>query len=325
MTKNKPALKQTSARDSFIESVRRDFNAGKNGANNEAHQSSGTVVAKVNRFNPAANRMKGFTLINKDEEDWLWEVEGDPSLIDSRLGGHAKRPREKCTETDDVRAEHKDHQASKANEYDHNDSGITPALDAGNLVGDQPVTKTVVINNSHTPKRSRTSDPLRLGLGAPPTSEVPANRGGPSRNTRSKAGGSLRGRGGRRDISAFTANRQASGGNARDQTNPLSSRCKGKARVEAEPDTNVAEITAGIDGFSVFSNHMEEEQNKVTTMAKLDGGAVEAADTQGIDAGEWANSMTHSAKVGEWLEKTALAGPPAPANAPKSCAPSIIV
>jgi hypothetical protein len=75
---------------------------------------------------------------------------------------------------------------------------------------------------------------------------------------------------------------------------------KGKGKGKATDPDQLAEITAGIDGFSVFSNHQIEEDPKPNNLAVAGPSTSKMA---GMDAGEWAHPVTHSAKVGVWLGK----------------------
>lgn len=246
------------------------------------------------------DRMKGMTLIKKGEEDWLWEVEGDPNLIDRRLGGKAKRPREKTTDDDEEGITDENHDLTEPPQIINSITTHHPTTEPGAHRSGHPSPPThTVVRATRTPKRIRTSDPL--GLGGPPKLSSDPQDSGPSRNTRSKAGGSLRGRGGRRASSSAVPNRRSSGSTARepkDKALLIPSRNKGKAKALDETD-QVAEITAGIDGFSVFSNR----QTDIHPIS----GLINLAPTPDpllapvIDASDWANPIGHKAKVGMWL------------------------
>ncbi|KAH9824087.1 hypothetical protein DFH28DRAFT_1048030 [Melampsora americana] len=314
----KPQKPSTSiAREQFIEAVRRDLSFDQNGSKIDMNKSSGQLIAKVNRFNPSMDRMKGMTLIKKGEEDWLWEVEGDPHLIDRRLGGKAKRPRDKASDEEDDQVE--DEQEVS------NLSQIIHSIEAPNTLPskdhDTLVPTNTVIRATRSPKRIRTSDPL--GLGTLPILSDEAQESGPSRNTRSRASGSFRGRGAKNGVSP-TQSRKASGSTSRDpkeKSSSTTSKGKGKSKAVDGSD-QVAEITAGIDGFSVFSNHQIDVE-PINGFIKM-GPVPEKIQMPTMDAADWAEPVGPKLKVGTWLETTLHAGPQAPVDAPKSHAPSSI-
>ncbi|KAG0150983.1 hypothetical protein CROQUDRAFT_651860 [Cronartium quercuum f. sp. fusiforme G11] len=318
MSCNKKPQASSSARDHFIESVRRDLSFDQSGSKIDTNKSCGTVVAKVNRFNPSMDRMKGTTLIKKGEEDWLWEVEGDPNLIDRRLGGKAKRPRDKSSDDEEVQVEEV---TKKAPEIIHIMDSAT--LDPKEGTSNLPCS--TVVRATRTTKRIRVSDPI--GLAGHNKTTIDLTESGPSRNTRSKAGGSLRGRcgrGGRRASSSAVPARKASGSTAREtKQKVLSSVAKWKGKGKAVEDGDqVAEITAGIDGFSVFSN-LQTDIQPVSGFIKLD--FTEDTKIPGVNAGDWAHPVGHQSKVGLWLEDFENSGPKAPVDAPKSNAPSTVI
>ncbi|MBW0498451.1 hypothetical protein O181_038166 [Austropuccinia psidii MF-1] len=313
--------KSSMATDAFIEGQRQLLGLGQSDSRGDIHRSVGTMDARVTVFNASMTRMTGFALISRGGEDTkrLFGYEGDPKLIDRRFGGHAKRPREKgsdeeCPNKPDAE------QAQQPMAVDVNlpREAEQDDIHGAPVCGPQVPSKHdhTKIKPTQTPKRTRITNVLGL------TDKVPLTAGdkvGPSGNTRSKASGSSRGKGNQRPTLALTHSRRDScdNGGSRPLAQSKGRRWKGKNRAEGESD-NIAEITAGIDGFSVFSNHQVEAALPPEGAAHLVGPCVKLAG--GIDAGEWAQSITHSAKV----EETAEAGSQVPVDAPKSCCPSTI-
>ncbi|PLW11751.1 hypothetical protein PCANC_21170 [Puccinia coronata f. sp. avenae] len=293
----KSSSKSSNAHNAFMGRTRRDI---------DSHHFLGPIKSRVTYFNGSMTWMKGKALVKNGEEDLFCEFEGDPNFIERRFGGNVKRPREKA--------------------MDEDPAVVNPEEEA---TGTQPQPKSqanaqVSIDNGApcelpTPKRSRVSDPLGLAQHNIADALIQGPHEGPSRNTRSRAGSSLRGRGRRVPIATGPA-RKGSGSTARRMSTEKAAGRKGKGKAKATDPDQLAEITAGIDGFSVFSNHQIEEDPQPAMLA-LEG---PSTSKMGMNAAEWAHPVPHSAKVGVWLEKTAEAGSQAPVDAPRSQAPSSI-
>ncbi|KNZ53660.1 hypothetical protein VP01_3171g4 [Puccinia sorghi] len=288
----KSSSKSLNAHNAFIGRTRRDI---------DSHHFLGPIKSRVTYFNGSMTWMKGKALVKNGEEDLFCEFEGDPNFIERRFGGNVKRAREKAMDEDPASG-HAEEEAA----------GTQPEPKAQTAA--QGNNDNQIFCDVPTPKRSRVSDPLGLAQAV-----MLGSNEGPSRNTRSRAGSSLRGKGHRTPL-ATGASRKGSGSTTRkiSTEQAVGRKGKGKGRV-TDPD-QLAEITAGIDGFSVFSNH-QIDADPQPTMAAPDGPSTSKI---GMDAAEWAHPVTHSAKVGTWLERTAEAGSQVAVDAPRSQAPSSI-
>ncbi|KAH9467219.1 hypothetical protein Pst134EB_002242 [Puccinia striiformis f. sp. tritici] len=300
----KPSSKSSNAHNAFMGRNRRDI---------DSQHFLGPIKSRVTYFNGSMTWMKGKALVKNGEEDLFCEFEGDPNFIERRFGGNVKRPREKAMDEDPVPPA-----------ADEELTGTQPEPKTQNtserVVNPQTVKETQAAREVPTPKRSRVSDPLGLAQRTLADAIIQGSNEGPSRNTRSRAGSSLRGKGGGRTPLAIGTSRRGSGSTARKMSTEKAAGRKGKGKCKATDPDQMAEITAGIDGFSVFSNHQIEEdpQPNIPVLAGPSTSKI------GMDAGEWAHPVTHSAKVGVWLEQTAEAGSQAPVDAPRSRAPSSI-
>ncbi|EGG02669.1 uncharacterized protein MELLADRAFT_66217 [Melampsora larici-populina 98AG31] len=242
----------STARDQFIKNIRRDLISHSTGSKHESKKSCGSLVAQATRFNSSLDRITGSTLISKDERDWLWEVRGDPDLIDRRLGGHAKRPRDKafCEDLDDTIV-------ANISEHD-SQTTVTPRVAAAEADSfnplEAPATTKIILNAKQTAKRIRTlSSPTTIMLSSLSGESL---QSGPSGNTRSRTKKVLTGL---------------------DQ---------------------VAEMTAAMDGFSVYSGHH--------TDIELPNGLIDQAPASQKPKSEmvtnvWAESGGSAANVGIWL------------------------
>ncbi|EGF99685.1 uncharacterized protein MELLADRAFT_112430 [Melampsora larici-populina 98AG31] len=109
----------------------------------------GTLLAKAICFNDFMDHIKGSALINKDQKDWLWEVEGNPELIDRRLGGQAKQSCDHVLDDDKV------DQLHAINTTKNDSSSATKAS----------VTTNDINKATQTPKRIRKSAPSVIAKG----------------------------------------------------------------------------------------------------------------------------------------------------------------
>lgn len=279
----------------------------------DSHHFLGPVKSRVTYFNGSMTWMKGKALVKSGEEDLFCEFEGDPNFIERRFGGNVKRSREKAIEEDNISNQDEEETRKRREQKTLPESNRQPKTQ-----GDEGPHEIRVVP---TPKRSRVSDPLGLTQGCLDDALLHCPVEGPSRNTRSRASSSLRGRGHRAPLIATSA-RKGSGNCARKISleKGAGRKGKGKGKAVAESD-QVAEITAGIDGFSVFSNLQIEEDVQALNLTVTGNSN---GNVGGMDAGEWAKPVTHATKVGVWLEKTAEAGSQVPVDAPQSRAPSSI-
>ncbi|WAQ80792.1 hypothetical protein PtA15_1A130 [Puccinia triticina] len=295
----KSSSKSTNAHNAFMGRSRRDI---------DSQHFLGPIKSRVTYFNGSMTWMKGKALVKHGEEDLFCEFEGDPNFIERRFGGNVKRPREKTMDEDHVPDEEASGTQPEPKAHPTSERAVDP----------QPNKEDEPARVAPTPKRSRVSDPLGLGLAQRALAEtgIEGSNEGPSRNTRSRAGSSLRGRGSHGAALAIAASRKSSGRTER----TLARKGKGKGKA-TDPD-QLAEITAGIDGFSVFSNHQIEEDPRPTNVAPVGPSTSKNVE---MDAGEWAHPVTHSAKVGVWLERTAEAGSQAPAISSEQVSSEVVL
>jgi len=224
--------------------------------------------------------MQGKALVNNGSQDLFCEFQGDPNLIERRFGGNLPHSHEKATENDSD-------DTTQAGQQ-------KPEVD-DNRVGRDVVARgdTYVPNPGNNLKHSDINE-------------------GPARNTRSRAGSSLRGR--RSNRTLRDTGKSVAGCSSRRISNEKSAGGEANKNARAEDTEQLEHITAGIVAFSVYSNRQTEPR---------EGEAAHfGPSTTGVDAGQWAHPVAPSAKVGGWLEKKAQACSQVHVDLPPSQAPS---
>ncbi|KNZ50555.1 hypothetical protein VP01_4355g1 [Puccinia sorghi] len=166
----------------------------------------GPIKSWVTFFNGSMTWMQGKALVKNGSQDLFCEFGGDPNLIERRFGGSVKWSHE-------------------------------------NTTGEDPVSFNAEASPTATQKEEAQlkQDTWRSTA----TLVHPGLNEGPAHNTRSRAGGSLRGRGGHKRNSVTGSSWR------RISTEKLTGG-EGKEKVEAGHTDNLAQITARIGSFSAY-------------------------------------------------------------------------
>ncbi|KAI9600752.1 hypothetical protein H4Q26_000544 [Puccinia striiformis f. sp. tritici PST-130] len=259
---------------------------GRNRRDIDSQHFLGPIKSRVTYFNGSMTWMKGKALVKNGEEDLFCEFEGDPNFIERRFGGNVKRPREKAMDEDPV----------------------PPAADE-ELTGTQPEPKTQNTServvNPQTVKETQAAREVPLPSAAESLIHL-VWHSAPWLMLSFKA---------------LTKD-------------PLATRDPEPVVVSVEKEavgphspSELHEEEAVVPPAKCRPRKQLDERQPSDRRGSQPNIPVLAGPSTskiGMDAGEWAHPVTHSAKVGVWLEQTAEAGSQAPVDAPRSRAPSSI-